>query len=230
MDVKKELVDICMNYIIPEGENVVIHEPYIPFIPENWNGILILAESQNLSSSNTDYVNKLLNMTIEERIERLGSSPGSIGVYPWDDGSLKLAVESSLQIKASEVSVSNAVLWSQRGTKEENVNPDLDLQKISADLWSELLFALKPQLIICCGKIAQNVINKSIWQGKVINLRLPAKTAMSRVSGMFNESDLLMRYPEVAAIVRDNPSWVTGGYRLNKIFYACHAVSQKIKI
>ncbi len=42
---------------------------------------------------------------------------------------------------------------------------------------------------------------------------------------LFNEADLLNRYPEVKNVVNKHPEWLQGGYRLNKIFFACHAVS-----
>jgi len=227
------LIDICKKYIRHEG--VVIQEAFIPYIPQNWNTnknkVLVLAESQNLSSSNDDYIKKLEAMSPEERMQRLGAfSGGNIGIGPWDDGSLKLAVEASLGIKESEVAVSNAVLWSQRGDRNQNKNPDRTLQKDSSALWSELLPILKPVKIICCGKIAEKVIQKTNWHGEIVNLRLPSKTAMSRVSGMFNEVDLLKRYPEVNSIIERNPHWLGSEYRKNKIFFACHAVSIQTKI
>jgi len=221
----KQLINICENYIYPSNENVVIKEPYIPYIPADWSGVLVLAESQNLSVNNLDYINFLNKLTVTERIQRLEKSGESVGVYPWDDGSLKLAVQASLKIEPSRVGVSNAVLWSQRGDNSENINPDLNLQLRSTELWKELLPMLKPKKIICCGKIAKNVIDATKWSGDILHLRLPAKTAMSRVSGMFKEEDLLNRYPEVADIVNSNPSWLEGSYRQNKIFFACHAVS-----
>ena len=41
---------------------------------------------------------------------------------------------------------------------------------------------------------------------------------------MFQETDLLQRYPEVDAVIREHLGWVTK-QRRNKIFFACHAVS-----
>ena len=129
---KNTLVDICGRHILHDVESVVLKEPYIPYIPQPWNGVLVLAESQNLSSENTEHVETLREMSPAERILRLRASPDYVGVYPWDDGSLKLAIEASLQVKAAEVGVSNAVLWSQRGANGENVNPDYDIQQRSA--------------------------------------------------------------------------------------------------
>jgi hypothetical protein len=225
-----ELVNVCKQFLLPNDGSVVIEESYIPYIPEQWNKILVLAESQNLSASNCQYVKTLLSMSQEGRIRRLGASPDYVGVYPWDDGSIKLAVEAAFQVDSSRVAVSNAVLWSQRGKNEENKNPDIDLQGRSSKIWSELLCILKPEKIICCGKIAQSVIAKTNWEGEVINLRLPAKTAMSRVSGMFNEADLLKRYPEVEKVLNQNPSLIRDGFQRNKIFYACHAISLQTQI
>jgi len=225
-----QLVHVSKKFILPKDGSVVIEEPYIPYIPEQWNKILVLAESQNLSASNCGYVEYLLSLTPEGRLQRLGSSPDYVGVYPWDDGSIKLAVEAAFNIDSSNVAVSNAVLWSQRGKSEENKNPDIDLQKKSSELWSNLIAFLKPEKIICCGKIAQNVISRTSWEGEIINLRLPSKTAMSRVSGMFNEADLLKRYPEVEEVLNRNPNIISDQFRKNKIFYACHAVSLQSKI
>ncbi|MGF1907859.1 hypothetical protein L4C38_00150 [Vibrio kasasachensis] len=219
------LISTCKKYVLDDRNTVVISEPYIPYVPKNWNGVLVLAESQNLSVSNTDYVQFLSKMSTDERIKRLGYSTDFVGVYPWDDGSIKLAVEAALHVNASEVAVSNAVLWSQRGGNDQNVNPDLDLQSLSSGIWSELLSLLNPKIVVCCGKIAQRVVSKSGWEGETIFLRLPAKTAMSRVSGMFTEDDLFKRYPEVEKVADRNPLWLSGGYRQNKIFFACHAVS-----
>ena len=225
-----ELVNECKKFILPNDAFVVIQESYIPYIPEQWNKILVLAESQNLSASHSKYVETLLLMSPEERIQRLGASSDYVGVYPWDDGSIKLALEAALQVDSSHVAVSNAVLWSQRGKNEENKNPDVNLQNLSSEIWSKLLSILKPEKIICCGKVAQHVIAKTDWEGNVINLRLPAKNAMSRVSGMFDEIDLLKRYPEVEEVLNRTPNLLCDGFRRNKIFYACHAVSLQAQV
>ena len=82
---------MCKKHVMADSEIVVIREPYIPYIPNNWNRVLVLAESQNLSSSNEGYVQHLNSLTANERMNRLGFEGDDIGVYPWDDGSLKLA-------------------------------------------------------------------------------------------------------------------------------------------
>ncbi|HWR83335.1 MAG TPA: hypothetical protein VN285_08530 [Candidatus Deferrimicrobium sp.] len=225
---KDSLYDICVRHIVPKELEVVIHEPYVPYVPDPWSQILVLAEAQNLSSaSSADYVKTLRSMTSTERILRLGRG-GCVGVYPWDDGSLKLAIESALGVKTEAVAVSNAVFWSQEDEAGNNVNPSSVLQERSTALWSELLPILAPNHIVTCGQIAHNVIDQvpsTAWRGKRTKLRLPSRTAMSRVSSMFDEADLLRRYPEVSAVVQVHPDWVEGAYRHNKIFFACHAVS-----
>jgi len=225
MDITKNLLSACNNYLPSDPKKVVIKEPYIPFVPGNWNGIIVLAESQNLSSTNEDYVQYLNSLSPSERMKRLSLGDDDIGVYPWDDGSLKLAIEAAFEVNASEIAVSNAVLWSQRGDSNQSINPDNDLQELSSKLWAEFLDILKPNLVICSGNIADSVVNDTGWSGSKIKVRLPSRTAISRISGMFDERDLLIRYPEVKAIIDLHPEWLNGGYRTNKIFYACHVVS-----
>ena len=56
---KERLFEICASHITPSEISVVIPEPYVPFVPDDWNGILVLAESQNLSqTSNGEYVDR----------------------------------------------------------------------------------------------------------------------------------------------------------------------------
>lgn len=221
----EDLIRACKKHVMADSETVVVREPYIPYIPNNWNQVLVLAESQNLSSSNDGYVQYLNSLAATKRMNRLGLEADTIGIQPWDDGSLKLAVEAAFDIVAKETAVSNAVLWSQRGSSKQNINPDNDLQSRSSELWSEMLKLLNPRLVICSGNIANSVITNTRWSGNIIKLRLPSKTAMSRVSGMFDENDLLRRYPEVDTVLNLHPEWASGGYRKNKIFFACHAVS-----
>lgn len=225
---ESKLFKICTDNILPPNINVVIPEPYVPYIPNEWNGILVLAEAQNLSKLSSDpYVQKLKSMSAKERIFRL-SGPLNIGVHPWDDGSLKLAIESVYGAKAENTAVSNAVPWSQVDENENNIRPSWELISRSIKFWEKLLPLIAPKHIISCGKIAQRVIDdlpNDLWTGKHARLRLPSRTAMSRVSSMFSEKDLLSRYKEVKKVVERHPEWAEKPYRQNKIFFACHAVS-----
>ncbi len=220
-----KLVDICRRYTVPIDTPVVIFEPYVPFIPENWNKCLVLAESQNLSNTNAKYVIYLKGFAHKEKYFRLNDSE-NLGIQPWDDGSLKLAVQSAFHINATETAVSNSVVWSQVTSTGNNISPSKHLINLSSTFWSEILSEIKPDHIITSGNIAHEVIG-SIEQGpwQHTRLRLPSPNAMSRVSGMFPENDLLSRYQEVEETVNRYPEWLNGGYRQNKIFFACHAVS-----
>jgi len=231
LQVKAAYLEICARHVLPQELDAVVHEPYAPYVPQyrrEWNGTLVLAEAQNLSSCGDGYAERLKQMTPTQRFSRLYLE-ASLRIQPWDDGSIKLAVESAFDCKADEAAVSNAVLWSQVDAQGRNINPSKELQGLSAAFWVDLLPAMKPKRVISCGKVAQEIIEKTTakTQGKWehVHLRLPSPSAMSRVSGMFSETDLMTRYPEVATVVWDHPEWVDGGYRLNKIFFACHAVS-----
>ena len=225
MDNTKELLAVCRKHVLSDSEGAVINEPYIPYIPDTWNGIIVLAESQNLSSGSDRYVQALMSFSANGRMNRLIPGLNGIGVQPWDDGSLKLAIEAAFDVKASETAVSNAVLWSQRGNTNQNISPDVNLQTKSSKIWTEFLDILKPNLVICSGNMADSVINNTGWTGRKEKIRLPSKTAMSRTSGMFDKDDLLARYPEVKAVVDVHPEWLSGGYEENRIFFACHVVS-----
>lgn len=237
---ESKLFKICTDNILPPNMNVVIPEPYVPYIPNEWNEILVLAEAQNLSKSSSDqYVRKLKSMSTEERIFRLFPDgrfrcaaqvvTSNIGVHPWDDGSLKLAIESACGTKAENTAVSNAVPWSQVDENENNITPSWELISRSIKFWEKLLPLIVPKHIISCGKKAQRVIDdlsNGLWTGKHSRLRLPSRAAMSRVSSMFSEKDLLSRYEEVKKVVERHPEWAEKPYRQNKIFFACHAVSR----
>jgi hypothetical protein len=109
------------------------------------------------------------------------------------------------------------------------VNPDESLIEKSINLWAELLPILRPMQIICSGKVAGQVLKlakeRAVIQVDLVNLRLPSPISLSRVSGMFTKKDLLQRYPEVLAVVNAHQDWVGNTHCLNKIFFACHAVS-----
>lgn len=196
----------------------------MPYVPPNWNGLLVLAEAQNLSERNGDYVERLGALDSQGLMTRLCAGP-TIGVAPWDDGSLKLALESAFGADCGQTAVSNAVPWSRRQDDGSNANPSPEMIGWAVEFWKDLLPLLRPRHIITAGKIAQTVITLADPSAGYCrtSLRLPSPQAMSRVSGMFRKDDLLSRYPEVRRIVDQHPEW---GSSLNKVFYACHAVSR----
>lgn len=233
MTMKNKLARTCLEFSVPVPAAAVVEQPYIPWVPEHWNGLLVLAEAQNLSKTNSGYVDWLRSLEPEKLVCRLYERgvPANLGIEPWDDGSLKLAVEASLGLRASETAVSNAVLWSQVSGTGANQTPSQRIIDLSIGLWSKLLPILRPSCILCAGNVAHRVMTRveqqlehALANTRHFKLRLPSKTAMSRMSGMFREDDLKLRYPEVAAVIEQHSEWVRS-YGLNKIFYACHAVS-----
>ncbi len=218
-----ELSAVCARHARVESDDVVIREAYLPYVPSDWNGLLVLAEAQNLSEQNADYVERLKALDAQGRMTRLRAGT-TIGVAPWDDGSLKLALESAFSADCSQTAVSNAVPWSCRRDDGSNANPSSEMIGWAVAFWKDLLPLLRPGRIITAGKVAQTVITLADPSSEYCrtSLRLPSPQAMSRVSGMFRKEDLLSRYPEVRRIVDQHPEW---GLSLNKVFYACHAVS-----
>jgi hypothetical protein len=160
-----ELSEICRRHILPRPilpcpHDVVVPQPYVPFVPKNWNGVLVLAEAQNLSKGSPD-VEWLKSATPDERIFRLRRDR-RIAIQPWEDGSLKLAVEAALGIRAARTAISNAVLWSLVDEKGNNKNPTSELINRSKSLWSELLQTLKAEHIVTAGAVARRVITGAL--------------------------------------------------------------------
>lgn len=230
---KKKLIQVCTEYILCV-DDIVIPEAYIPYIPKNWNRVLVLAESQNLSGTNNAYVEKLKSFESKQRLNRLYEFGENLKIEPWDDGTLKITIEAALGVKAEETAVSNAVLWSKVTHKKTNKNPSGTINEQSSKLWKQFIELMQPSKIITVGKIAKIVIRNIPWEkednekwaNRTFNLRSPSKTYVSRISGMFESEDLLNRYTEVRTVINQNPHWLEKkGFEKNKIFYACHAVS-----
>lgn len=226
-----ELLEICRRHILPIAYDVrpyyvVVPQPYVPFIPNNWNGALVLAEAQNLSKGSPD-VGWLTSATSDEKIFRLGRD-GRIAIQPWEDGSLKLAVEAALGIRAAQTGVSNAVPWSLVDEKDNNKNPTPKLINRSIGFWSELLHALKPAHIVTAGAIARHVITGALEKcddnPTCTAWPLPSPRLFSPISQTIDEAELMRRFPEVEKAICQNPDWVKAR-RPNKILFACLAVA-----
>jgi len=230
MNLQERLFEICEGHVLPHEWDVVIHEPYPPFVPPTWNGAIVLAEAQNLSKKNGDgYIEWLEGLSSRDRIRRLYLQRDRLGVQPWDDNSLKIAIASALKLEPETIAVGNAALWSQVDTQGGNANPSKAVEAKSSEVWAELLSALEPRRIIAAGKVSKRIImaarGTDLRPFSLDEVRLPSRTAMSRIAGMFSESDLLTRYPEVAHVLRLHPEWFEGAYRRNKVFFASHVVS-----
>lgn len=244
---KSSLAGILCDLRPPQGVDVVIAEPYIPFIPADWSGVLVLAEAQNLSDSEAPYTKKLTSPSTSsaDRIGRLGSKlfekelRGHLGVRPWDDGSLKLALE-AIGIDHTLAAVSNAVLWSQRVRARKNRNPEKALQARSSELWHEMLKVMQPSHIVTAGKVARLVTEQALASAALTVEHTPlahsSARQMNAVAALFNIDDLKVRFPTVREIVSRSPEppWLKGGLKKElplgaKIVYACHAVSRQYR-
>lgn len=208
--IRRRLIEACKRFPVRDmPDNAIIHEPYIPLIPENWNGYLVLAEAQNLSEQNPQcqrYVQQLKTAPKRQVYERLYhysavGKPGEIGIKPWDDGCLKLAIKAALGLTPEETGVGNAVLWSlvarSRKSGHTNINPTTDLERKSAALWDKFLEILSPAKILVAGRVAARVIGLTKRRKADIEWVLPSPRLWSPVSGMFSQ-ELLSHYPAVA--------------------------------
>ena len=224
---KDALVKICSKKCELSGEETLV-EPYIPFIPANWNRCLVLAEAQNHSRKNESYLSWLKKLpTSERRMLRLYEEDGKLGCQPWDDGSLKFAMACISKDQPERWAVCNAVLWSRRSSSESNDKPSNLMKKNSIKLWTQYLAVLKPKWIVAAGKVAQEVITATGYKRKRLNLLLPSPRNLQPVSSLFDIKDLLEHYPEVDRNLAKYKDLIEGKGRKNKILYACHAVSMK---
>ena len=232
-ELRQKLVKECLNYGAYQGTTeVVVDIPYIPYIPENWNGILVVAEAQNLNIG--DYA----NCSDEQKICRLYPDHDSsrsyaiegpfpkMDVKPWEDGSIPLALKAALDLNPYETAVCNACLWSLR-KDDKNETPNDEMQNQSKQLWEKLWAILdsNAQKVVCCGKIAWSIFN-FVEEGKKQKLCHPSKKLLTPVSGMLKEEDLFSFYPDVKRAY-DALEYERYGikHKQNKIFYASHAVS-----
>lgn len=218
--------DVCRRHA-HRDVGFVLPEHYVPFFPERWNGLLVFAESQNLSKTNKEYVEAPRELDEEARTTRLKDA-GGIGTGPWDDGSLPFAIEAACGLPKCEAAVANAVPWSRVDRAENNVGPTDADRNLAAAFWRQLLPVIRPSRIVAAGKVAESVLWRAFpdESERIVHLRLPSPMALSRVSGMFDRLDLLRRFPEVASVAARHPEWAESQ---NRLFYACHAVSRATK-
>jgi len=228
-DRKAKLLAICSKNVLKKLGEETVPESYIPFIPNNWNGCLVLAEAQNHSKKSDAYLSRLKMLSSEAKMLRLYEEEGKLGCQPWDDGSLKFALACVSDDEPERWAVCNAVLWSRRSSSESNENPSDVMKKNSVKLWAEYLKELNPTWIVCAGKVAREVITETGYKGKRLNLLLPSPQNLQRQSTLFDTDDLLKRYHEVESKLGEYEKTFEEEDRKNIIFYACHAVSMARK-
>lgn len=233
LQLRQKLVEICLRHgVYPGSTEVVVDAPYIPFIPENWNGYLVVAEAQNLD------VSAYANCTNEQKICRLypgydcvksyavdGPFP-ILDVKPWEDGSIPLALNASHDLNPYETAVCNACLWSLR-LDGKNENPNEEMKNLSKQLWRKMWTVLGTyvQKIVCCGGVAWSIFD-FVEDDKKEKLCHPSKKLLSPISGMLKADDLFKFYPDVKRAYDElGYERYRINYKQNIIFYASHAVS-----
>ncbi|MBL7223220.1 MAG: hypothetical protein ISS72_05155 [Candidatus Brocadiae bacterium] len=223
------MLDVCRMFADQAPDGVVFREPYVPLVPACWNGLLALAEAQNLGDPHSEYVERLEGLPSNERMQRL-KPDYPVGIEPWDDGSMKLMLKSMMpSLDLGRVGVSNAVPWSARKGARVNANPRQEAEAAAAEFWRAMLDLLTPEirLIVAFGNVAERVVREAGWGSRYIKLRLPSPPARHRIAGMFDDADLLERFPEVKrsweALAKPDPTLAQPA--TGQILFACHAAS-----
>lgn len=226
----EEMLRVCRGHVLPAGTRAVVPEPYVPLFPDRWNGVLVLAEAQNLGGRNSTYREMLLGMSPEDRMARLGRGVYDDeigGVHPWTDKTLRFAVEAALGVASDECAVSNAVPWSQMNTEGNNTNPSGELVKKAIPFWQELLPVIAPSMVLACGRVARRVLEGISPRGdapwEVRFLCHPSTQATAPLVPLYADEVVERDFPEVARLAAVRTEWLRL-YRRNKIAYACHAI------
>ncbi len=232
-DQKEALLNVCKNHCYQNAENVIVPEPYLPYVPENWNGILVLAESQ--SSAYPQYWERLKKESTLERMQRLGKYPEGVDIGPWDDGTIKLALQAifegaNLNLKLEDVAVSNAVPWTRKSDdNRKNLRPDEQMKAKAAEFWKEIFLVWQPdvKVLVVLGNVAEGVMKQARILGKyrVLKRRLPSTNAINRIINTFDCGDLQIRFPEVQKAKETIKEAMGIHFKPWQIFFACHAVS-----
>ncbi|HAX62183.1 MAG TPA: hypothetical protein DCX95_06510 [Elusimicrobia bacterium] len=225
-NLKYRLIKICEGEILVDCMDAIFPEPYIPYIPDKWNGVLVLAEAQNLAKSNDDYVATLKAMNTRQRIERLYyavKTENRVRIQPWDDGSLKLAVAAALTKNPEETAVSNSVMWSLRQKNGVNRNPSKYLKVKSSNIWAKLLKEIKPKIVLTAGAVARSII-QPIWPlQKQVNLRLPSPIAMGILAGQTDDCEVESVHTIIQRMMKKYPC-MFHKYSRFKELYIWHAI------
>ncbi len=203
-------------------------EPYVPYIPDCWNGALVLSEAQNHGIRSIRYVEWLRTLSPTDLRKRLYLGSGeAIGIQPWDDCTLKIVV-SLIGLDPGKCAVSNAVPWSRVGSSGANSNPSGEMTEAAVGHLKKMLAVMNPTLIVTAGtparKIAHAALDQSACKPRLIALRSASPTLLNKVVGMFAVDDLLNRFPEVKRLLEEKPAWFESAKEA-KVFYACHALS-----
>jgi hypothetical protein len=249
-----ECYEICNSWCFERAKNqdyswneqLQIKEPYVPYIPNNWNGILVLGIAQNLSydkyreklqisDSSYDRRKSILRLYHEDEFGK------GLGVAPWDEGYLQIAVESSFNsVCAKHTAVSNAVLWSQikPGKKKGSFidfPPGFKSPQLleSIELWTRMFKVLSDdiRILITVGK-KSDYVGWMAKKGANLDCKQlgwwhPSGRNFSKLSRM--KKSLTSKYGErVTLIIEHHPEIKEMKFQEMRILYACHAIERTL--
>jgi hypothetical protein len=229
------LLSVCEKHVLKNApRGVEFTEPYIPFIPEDWNGILVVGEAQNLSGGDGAYARGLRAKDQKSRFQRLAPGhrpdPEAVGVKCWDDGYLKLAVAAAFPDENVEhTAITHAIPWSQTDEAGKNIEPNDALKEAAIKFWADLLkeWPVDTRSVVTVGKVARKLMRKTSLLGNLLPLRGASPKVIEQQQGWFDQMELLKRYPEITAAAErlgmEADLRSPKGHGL--IFYAAHAVS-----
>jgi hypothetical protein len=210
-------IEICRRYTRDAPEGVVFKEPFLPVIPEQWNGILVLGCAENLGADNTacEWRTQLKEMKAEARFTRLSLANGPEG-RPWENRGVRLSLVAIFpQINLHQVAYGNAVPWSltKQGKsgrqKDATPTPGSATTRCAKQFWADLFRVWAKlhelSLVVSLGHIARQVAEDAMRQVgigiPVLPLYFPnAQTYNIHVPDKFRQMDEVERNRAVPAI------------------------------
>jgi hypothetical protein len=234
------LFGICQKNSTSQ-QMAVIQEPYVPHFPnhpEAWNGILVVAEAQNLSDRFAQYRSRLQKLSqsgnreaLWDRLNQpLFGEGDAIGIGPWDDGTIKLTVACLRGLSTVDrVAVSNAVVWSAReGGASEHLRQEL--LESSVRFWDDLLGVLRPREILTFGATAKSVMRRTGFpKGRTVDLPGPFSRTL-QIGFKMDASRLLQGLPEVADVLGPAREAFHIGNEHLAIHCACASISRTLDV
>lgn len=208
--------------------------PYIPYIPKQWNKILVLAEAQQLRGKikgNLTYRKRLEEASEQNQITRLGNKAITpepekmIGIWPWDNGYIKLALLAVFPNESiGKYALSNSIPWH---LNKNNNKQFYFLRDKSIAYWGEILPILKPKAIICTGEIARKIISKTKYCCEKNKCNQYNLRSASRLHFVAKRDFDIQKYPELISIYNENRQFIIPKQPMRYyIYYMAHAKSK----
>lgn len=178
---KEYLFGVCKRF---HNESAIVEEPYIPYFPSDWCGVLLIAESQNLSKKNAEYVSLLKGLSRLERYDRLAYSVNYerlLRIQPWIDGYMPLSAAVCTNMDPSSMAVTNAIPWSWTSNSGCNLNPAREHFAKAVEFNREVLLSSKPNVVITYGSMAKEVVSSLRGDWRHVALIHPSHFGMIHV-------------------------------------------------